>query len=300
MNDGENIPLFSLTFIESSAAKKTPLTHRAVKPITEFKQPEIFTPRLSHNDIIGKTPNFRFKNKALRKEIIESDRRLRIMKNGGSLKSILSKKPVFHQYEYVEPQNIGIRRSIEQLPVSSSPVKKHVELYMPINPPKQPNLVDTLYKDSTVEKSLQKLIDDERIQNINNHQRLINDLNHMNQRRQKAVFDMYKDSFENGFEVARKNAARRCQKSRLRILRPENWWEEFVEFAFEEKVGPVESKLIDEISQIDYIVGNDYSEMMERAKALGPKGQRSIQLLEWLNDRLKIVDKNIEALISRR
>lgn len=295
----DELPLFGLTLSKFLIKRReVPLTQRPVKKLKIFKEQPFVN--IYGNEIIGKTRSKRITNYALRKEIAEANKRLKRLKCGASLASVFGSFNNKHTPEVSVPKLFEVRRTLNTLPPVKKPVKK-IEFILPkpFRDPGPLNLAETIGTNSQFKNNLDLILENANLYDINNHYSVIRELNHMNERRPRALMAMYKDCVENGLNVARRRAQRAALRSRLRILKSGELWEEFIDFAFQNSITQHEIKLIEIVGSKDCLTGQDYFEMKSHAESLGKDGFRCLELLYWLNKHFDIVDERIETLIKR-
>lgn len=106
----------------------------------------------------------------------------------------------------------------------------------------------------------------------------------------RAAQSFYDDLTKYGLKRAQLNAKRQGQRSRLRVMNKETWWNEFIEFAFQERVGREEEKFIERIARCSRLKVMEYYEILRELEAKGEASSRSILLLKWLNTKCHYVD----------
>ena len=77
--------------------------------------------------------------------------------------------------------------------------------------------------------------------------------------------DFYRDSIENGFAVADKNAKRNAQKSRLKKLGDESveWWDDFITFVYEKDVTKRVIEFVEYLSKHTFMKTSEYRYALE-------------------------------------
>ena len=225
------------------------------------------------------------------------------MKNGGNLFRVMADQPNRYKVEHNESLH-GLVQSKSHifLPAQKSKFKQ-LQFILPTNAKNKqlkltrssPNGLSSIVN---LDRQLKNLQSDQAELEAQLHKDQINEINHMNERRQRAILELYKDTTEHGFDYAERNAKRNAQKSRLRILANNtiDYWEDFINYVYEKEVTKKEIHLVEELSKHPHLTASDYCALLTEARS--PKGSaRCEELLKWINKRENILPQDIEDVL---
>lgn len=236
------------------------------------------------------------------KELKASNHRLALAKNGVPLYKIFSQQSP--RYCQIDPKAkfAGVTDLIKENIKFSVPKSRQITLVQPLSSrvPERINLVDRISFATIERQKFQKLIAEQDKSDILLRNEMIEHLNHANERRLRAAEAFYNDLAKNGLNVAQANYARSSQKSRLRVISQQLWWNDFIEFAYSQKVGQIEERFIKQIGRSPTIKGSEFAQLKGKMQS-DPKYKRCLELLEWINNRCHIIDdETLSLLMSDR
>jgi hypothetical protein len=130
------------------------------------------------------------------------------------------------------------------------------------------------------------------------HNELIQHLNHKNERRLRSSEKFFEDLNKYGLKQAQLNAKREGQRSRLRVMGKTPWWEEFIAYAFSERVGQAEEHLIERIARRPRLTLKEYYDYLRELENRHEQCDRCLDLLKWLNAKCHYADDQIIEILK--
>lgn len=238
----------------------------------------------------------------LHQELKTSNARLERVKRGCSLFKLLEEEQP--TYKIIDPKRrfAAVHEILQKAPAKSMvpPVRK-IEFVHPVSARGHAR-VDLISKINIAEKQklkLQKISQQSERQHIRCHNELVEYLNHRNQRRMRASEAFYEDMSHHNLRVAQANARRKGQRSRLRVMNKSiTWWEDFINYAFSEKVGREEEKFIERIARKPNMTVREYYEFLRELESKPDIFGRCIDMLKWLNTRVHYADEELIAILK--
>ena len=195
----------------------------------------------------------------------------------------------------------GVGEKIDTLPQITFPRQlQKVQFVIPASE-SQNNRVPLSSRINTADvasRRLTRLINEADKFEIQAHNEMVTYINHANERRERAIKQLYEDMNNYGYEEAERRAKRAAQKSRLRIMTNYNWWEDFLNFAFEKTVGKHEEKVIEMIAKADPLTSTVFIRIVQDVNNANYKNERSLELLNWVNKRCKLIDDNVLNMVQ--
>jgi hypothetical protein len=165
-------------------------------------------------------------------------------------------------------------------------------------PPERVDFVSRINIAEPRKVKLKRLIQDSEKQELQFQNEMIEFLNHANERRLRASEKFFDDLSKYGLRRAQANAKRAAQRSRLRVRCKEDWWEEFIEFAFSGRVGREEEKFIERIARKPVFCFREYYELIKELESKPEGNERCIELLKWVNAKCGIANEDIIQILK--
>ena len=226
--------------------------------------------------------NPRHRKSVFQKELELSTARLEKVKRGVSFSHILQNEPVI-KYPKINTDT-RLHQVVTQMNKKDDlPKARQISFVAKQNFGSNPtiDLVShvSISKDPTIRyRQIVKHLTESQIESEND---VIDYVNHANERRLRAVTQYYEEICRYGFEKASRNARRASQKSSLRILCHSDWWEDFINYAYQQKVGPKENKFIKQVGKNPNIKPAQYIEWYKAFQSQ-PTYKRCLELLIWI------------------
>ena len=230
-----------------------------------------------------------------------SNARLDRVRRGCSLYRLLEEEPPI--YKPVQPQRrfAVVNDILQKMPgkVPTIPPARHIEFVYPVSA-RAPERVDLVSKISIAESQrlkLKRVVQTSERQHLQYHNELVDYLNHKNERRMRASQAFYEDIAKYDLKRAELNAKRNSQKSRLRVMIKTQWWEEFIEFAFSERVRREEEKFIERIARKPNLSVKEYYDLLRELESRPETAGRCVELLKWLNNKVHYADEEMVDIL---
>ena len=230
-----------------------------------------------------------------------SNARLDRVRRGCSLYRLLEEEPPI--YKPVQPQRrfAVVNDILQKMPgkVPTIPPARHIEFVYPVSA-RAPERVDLVSKISIAESQrlkLKRVVQTSERQHLQYHNELVDYLNHKNERRMRASQAFYEDIAKYDLKRAELNAKRNSQKSRLRVMIKTQWWEEFIEFAFSERVRREEEKFIERIARKPNLSVKEYYDFLRELESRPETAGRCVELLKWLNNKVHYADEEMVDIL---
>ena len=241
-------------------------------------------------------------NREFIQELAESNHRITLVQRGIPLYRLLKEKEEKPKYKCIDIKTgiTQVEDFFQQDTHFGTPRSRQISFVQPITakPPDRVILSDRISISQHQRQRLQHLIKEDGRLYLRLHNDMINHLNHVNERRNRAIQSFYDDVSQYGIEIAQKNYLRASQKSRLRILSDVPWWNEFIEFAYEKNVTHIEESFIKQISDNPFLNGAKFVKLKKKFQS-HPKYKNCLRYLQWINDKNHFVpEETIELLIQ--
>jgi hypothetical protein len=183
---------------------------------------------------------------------------------------------------------------------SSIPPVRQIQFVQPVysKPPERVDFVSRINIAEPRRVKLKRIIQDSEKQELQFQNEMIQFLNHANERRVRASEKFFDDMSRYGLKRAQLNAKRAAQRSRLRVRCRTSWWDEFIAFAFTERVGREEEKFIERIARKPNLTFKDYYELIRELENRPEGNERCLELLKWINAKCHFADEEIIEILK--
>ena len=300
LNENEN-NFFQLT--SSPFAKDDPHSdprHRPVKRVRNEQNNDTYsTTNIDHflaklqdceNIKVGKLDQ----NKEFRRELRESEARLRLVKRGVPLYRTFKSTPQI--YTPLTPKNRFhmIHEVIQKTPAKYAgvpPIRK-IQFVYPYSARPQER-IDLVSRINLSEEPRIKIKHArQRSQNLTlqYYNEMSNYLEYLNERRQEKAEVFFNDTAKYGIDKAQLNSKLNMKKSRLKIMSKADWWEDFIEHAFSNRTVSInEEKFIERVARHPNLTPSEFINLFKEYER-NPKG-KCLDWLKWINEKCNIINK---------
>ena len=235
-------------------------------------------------------------------EMKEIENRIQKVKKGVPLSTLIQNdKNRKYPFQKERFKYNGVGNYIESLPqISPQQQLKKVQFVLPVYDKgyQRLPLTSRINTADATSKRLRKILNDADEFELRAHNEMVAYINHANERRERAIKQFYEDANKYGFEEAEKRAKRATQKSRLRVMTQYQWWEEFLDFAFEKPVGRNEERIIEKIAKASPLSSTVFIGFVQEVNNAKYNNERCLALLNWVNRRCQLVDDNVLNMVQ--